>query len=98
MSYWFGLLEERAGQSYKEIFAFLTEDHGFSRAHANALTMYVRGSVSSKRFATVEDYLESVDPVGAATIRRSIAAISKAHRILEPVMAMVESRLAELRE
>jgi uncharacterized protein len=87
MSYWFGILEERAGQSYKELFAFLTEDHGFSKAHANALAMYVRGSTSSKRFATVDDYLAAVDPVGAETIRSIFAAIRKVHSDLEPVVA-----------
>jgi uncharacterized protein len=87
MSYWFSLLEDRSGQSYKEIFAFLTEDHGFNKAHANALTMYVRGSTSSKRFQTIDDYLAAVDPVGAATLKRIIAAIRKAHPGVETVMA-----------
>jgi uncharacterized protein len=87
MSYWFDLLEDRTGQSYKELFAFLTEDHGFSKAHANALSMYVRGSTSSRRFDTVDDYLAKVDPVGAKTIRAILATIIKTHPDLEPVIA-----------
>lgn len=87
MSYWFDLMAERADQSYKEQFAYLTEEHGFSRAHANALVMYCRGSASSKRFDTVDDYLAKVDPVGAATVRAIFATITDAHSGLRPVIA-----------
>jgi len=87
MAYWFDLMSERGDQGYKEQFAFLTEEHGFSRAHANALVMYCRGSTSSKRFDTVEDYLGQVDPTAADTVRAIFAAIVEAHPDLEAVVA-----------
>ena len=87
MAYWFDLMAERADQSYGEQFAFLSEEHGFSRAHANALVMYCRGSTSSKRFDTVDDYLAKVDPGGAATVRAIFATITDAHPELRPVIA-----------
>jgi uncharacterized protein YdhG (YjbR/CyaY superfamily) len=87
MSYWFGLLQERSGQSYNEQFAFLAEEHGFSRAHANALVMYCRGSASSKRFDSFDHYLDGVHPTAATTLRAIFAAISAVHPELELVIA-----------
>ncbi len=87
MTYWFGLMEERADQTYGQQFAFLTEEHGFSRAHANALVMYCRGSSSSKRFDSVDDYLAKVDPAGAATVRTIFATITDARPGLDRVVA-----------
>jgi uncharacterized protein YdhG (YjbR/CyaY superfamily) len=87
MSYWFDLMSERGDQGYKEQFAYLTEEHGFSRAHANALVMYCRGSTSSKRFDTVDDYLGQVDPTAAETVRTIFTTIVEAHSDLEPVVA-----------
>lgn len=87
MAYWFDLMAERADQSYNEQFAYLTEEHGFSRAHANALVMYCRGSASSKRFDTVDDYLAKVEPDAAATVRSIFATITDAHPDLRPVIA-----------
>ena len=87
MAYWFDRMAERADQSYGEQFAYLTEEHGFSRAHANALVMFSRGSTSSKRFDTVDDYLAKVDAVGAGTVRAMFATIAEAHAELRPVIA-----------
>jgi uncharacterized protein YdhG (YjbR/CyaY superfamily) len=87
MAYWFDLMAERADQGYKEQFAYLAEEHGFSRAHANALVMYCRGSVSSKRFDTLDGYLSGVDPVGAGTMRAIFAAITDTHPELSLAIA-----------
>jgi uncharacterized protein YdhG (YjbR/CyaY superfamily) len=87
MAYWFDLMAERAGQSYGEQLAYLVEEHGFSRAHANALVMYCRGSTSSRRFDTVDEYLASVEPTGAGTVRAIFATIVDAHPELRPVIA-----------
>ena len=87
MAYWFDRMAERADQSYGEQFAYLTEEHGFSRAHANALVMFSRGSTSSKRFDTVDDYLAKADPAGAGTVRAMFATITEAHPELRPVLA-----------
>jgi hypothetical protein len=40
------------GRTYDEQMALLQGDHGFSRAHANAVVMYTRGSTTSRRFST----------------------------------------------
>lgn len=87
MTYWFELMAERSDQGYKEQFAYLTEEHGFSRAHANALVMYCRGSSSSKRFDTLDDYLGGVDAVIADTMRAIFSAITEAHPELSTVIA-----------
>lgn len=87
MSYWFGLIQERADQKYPVQIAFLRQEHGFSQAHANALVMYCRGSTSSKRFGSIDDYLGRVDPVAAATVRAIFTSITDVHTDLEIVMA-----------
>ena len=87
MAHWFDLMSERGDQGYNEQLAFLMDEHGFSRTHANALVMYCRGSSSSKRFADVDDYLGQVDPTAAETVRTILATIIEAHPDLEPVVA-----------
>lgn len=87
VSHWLKLLADLGDAKYPEQIAFLREHHEFSQAHANALVMYVRGSTSSKRFATPAEYLASVGPAKAKTIRAIIAAIRKKHPHLELVMA-----------
>ena len=87
VSHWLRMLAELGDAKYPEQIALLRERHEFSQAHANALVMYVRGSTSSKRFATPADYFASVGPIKAKTIRAVIAAIRKKHPHLELVMA-----------
>lgn len=66
---WLELIAERSEQRYPEQLAYLMEEHGFSRTHANAVVMYARGSTSSRRFDGLEGYLAAKDPVGAGTVR-----------------------------
>jgi uncharacterized protein YdhG (YjbR/CyaY superfamily) len=87
MAYWFGLMGERSDQSYTKQFTYLTEVHGFSRAHANALVMYCRGSSSSKRFGSADDYLAKLDPTAATTVRAIFATIADARPGMDLVMA-----------
>jgi len=68
MSYWFDQMAERKALKYPEQIEFLREEHGFSQAHANALVMYLRGSVSTKRFSSYDDYLAHLDDAKRATI------------------------------
>jgi uncharacterized protein YdhG (YjbR/CyaY superfamily) len=67
--------------------ALLREGHGFSRAHANAVVMTHRGSSTTRRFPTPDDWFASVDPEAAATARAIFAAIQKRIRSLELVTA-----------
>ena len=59
---------------YPEQIAYLKEEHGFSQSHANALVMFSRGSKSSKRFSTMDEFLKNED----ATKKKTVKAIFKA--------------------
>lgn len=84
---WFDLLAASDATKYDEQMALLQEGHGFSRAHANAVVMTHRGSSTTRRFATPDEYFAAVDPVGATTARAAFAAIRKGVKGLELVTA-----------
>lgn len=87
VTHWFDLLAEHGDAKYDEQMALLQEGHGFSRAHANAIVMTHRGSTTTRRYDTPEDYFDSFDPVGASTARAIFAAIRKGVKGLELVTA-----------
>ncbi len=87
MSYWFDQMAEIKDRKYPEQIAFLRENHGFSQAHANALVMYCRGSKSSRRYDTVEQYLEGLSETEKATVTAILDAITTAYPQLHPVIA-----------
>lgn len=87
MSYWFDVMAELGDRKYPEQIAFLRENHGFSQAHANALVMYSRGSVSARRFNTLEEYLASIDPQQRATTQSILNAATAVQSDLEVVIA-----------
>ena len=87
MSYWFKVMKALDGQKYPEQVAHLRENYGFSQAHANALVMYSRGSVSAHRHETPAQYYKSIDPVQAKTVRAIMKAITDKYPELELVIA-----------
>lgn len=87
MSYWFKVMAALEGKKYPEQIAHLCENYGFSQAHANALVMYSRGSISAHRFETPAQYFKSIDPTQAKTIKAMIKAITEKHPDLELVIA-----------
>jgi uncharacterized protein YdhG (YjbR/CyaY superfamily) len=87
MSHWFAQMEKVATKKYPEQIAFLRENHGFSQAHANALVMFTRGSKSSKRFNTLEQYLEPFDAVKKKTVKAIFKAIKTKYPKMELVIA-----------
>lgn len=87
ISKWTKLINDLGDAKYDEQMAFLQENHGFSRAHANAVVMYVRGSTTSRKFSTPEDYFASIDPVAAATARSIFKAATDKHKGLDLVTA-----------
>lgn len=87
MSYWHRQMKKVAGKKYPEQMAFLQEEHGFSRAHANALVQYSRGSKSSRRFETVDDYLAEHDAVKQRTVRSILTTITETFPDAEVVIA-----------
>lgn len=87
MSYWFDVMDEISERKYPEQMAYLQENHGFSRAHANALIMYTKGSTSSRRFEALDDFLAPLDQQKQETLRAVIAAITRKFRRAEVVIA-----------
>jgi uncharacterized protein YdhG (YjbR/CyaY superfamily) len=87
MSHWHKVAARLNGKKYPEQMAHLQEEHGFSKAHANALVMYTRGSVSAQRFATPTDFYKSISAEQARTIRAIFNAVKAKHPRLELVIA-----------
>ena len=87
MSYWFARMKEIEGAKYPEQIAYLRENYGFSQAHANALVMYTRGSTSSSRFASYEEFLASVDAEKAKTIKKIFKVIQSEYPETELAIA-----------
>ena len=87
VSVWLNRLKDLETTKYPEQIAFLRENHGFSQAHANALVMYHRGSKSSNKFGTPENYFKNIDPQVAKTIKKIFTAVTTKHKNLELVMA-----------
>ncbi|MGA1331820.1 MAG: DUF4287 domain-containing protein [Ilumatobacteraceae bacterium] len=86
-SHWLKLLTPLRGRPYAEQMALLQGRHGFSRAHANALVMYFRGSKSSRRFSTLAEYVAKHPDERGATLKKIFAAARKASRDAEVVIA-----------
>ena len=87
MAFWFKVMAKIKDKKYPEQMAHLQENFGFSRAHANALIMYTKGSKSSKRFEGLTDYYKSIDPIQAKTIRAIFKVARAKYPKLEPVIA-----------
>lgn len=87
VQHWLDLLTASDVTKYEEQMALLQEGHGFSRAHANAIVMTHRGSTTTRKYATAEDYFAAFDPVGASTARAIFAAIQKGVKGLELITA-----------
>lgn len=87
MSYWFHLLERFPDKKYQEMFDFLTEGYGFSRAHANALVQFTRGSTSSKRHNSFDAYYKTVDATQQKTIKSIYKVIQTKYPKMEQAIA-----------
>ena len=87
MKYWFQVMKDMEDLKYPEQVAFLKEEHGFSQAHANALVMYSRGSKSSKRFSTMDDFLKNEDATKKKTVKAIFKAIQSKYPKTELVIA-----------
>jgi uncharacterized protein YdhG (YjbR/CyaY superfamily) len=85
MQYWFDQMAEIAGQKYPEQIAYLRENHAFSQTHANALVMYSRGSTTTRRHNSLDEYLKESD----ATKKKTVKAIFKAIQIKYPKSELV---------
>lgn len=80
---------------YVDQMALLQEGHGFSRAHANAVVQYARGSTSARRFADLDGYLAGRDAATQETVRRILAVVTAAYPQLELVIAWNQPMLKD---
>ncbi len=87
VAFWLERLGELDDTRYAAQMAYLQEEHGFSRAHANTVVMYARGSESTRRFADPDAYFDGLSPVQAATCRRVFSALHERFPDLELVVA-----------
>jgi uncharacterized protein len=87
VSFWLKRLGELDDTRYAAQMAYLQEERGFSRAHANTVVMYARGSQSTKRFADSDAYFATLNPTQAKTARAIFAALQKRFDDLELVIA-----------
>jgi len=87
IAHWFSRLASLGEATYATQMALLQDSHGFSRAHANAVVMHHRGSTTSRRHATPEDLLASLDPAAARTARAIFRAVRARHKGLDLVVA-----------
>ena len=87
MTYWFDVMKSISDQKYPEQIAYLRENHGFSQVHANALVMYCRGSKTTRRFATLDDYLAPFDEQKRKLAHQIFDAITQKYPKLELVIA-----------
>lgn len=87
MTYWFKELAGLESKKYPEQVAHLRQNYGFSQAHANALVMYLRGSTSSRRYETPNDYFKTLSPQQRKTIKAIFTAITTRYPQLELVIA-----------
>lgn len=87
ISKWIKKVRDLGDAKYADQMAFLQHEFGFSRTHANALVMYVRGSTTSRRYSSPAAYFDSVDSAAAKTARDVFGAITKTYPKLELVIA-----------
>lgn len=95
MSHWHKVMSRIAGKKYPEQMAYLQENHGFSKVHANALVMYTRGSLSARRHATPTDWYKSVSTDQARTIRAIFKAVRAKYPSLELVISWNQPMLKQ---
>jgi hypothetical protein len=94
IDHWIGLVKAVPSGKYQDQIDVLRQEHGFSQAHANAVVMFACGSAATKRFGTLDDYLQGTDPAAAArTLRAIFAAITERFPDLELVLAWKQPML-----
>lgn len=87
MSFWFDQMSQISDRKYPEQIAYLRENHGFTQAHANALVLYSRGSTTSRRYKTFNDYIANLDATQSATMKQIFDVITKKYPSMELVIA-----------
>lgn len=87
IAHWFTQLNKLGDAKYPDQMALLQETYGFSRHHANAVVMHHRGSTTSRRHDSPDDYFSSIDPMAARTAKAVFRVIRSRHKGLDLVVA-----------
>ena len=87
MSFWFEQMSEIADRKYQDQINYLRENYGFTQVHANALVLYSRGSTTSRRYKTFDQYLTTLDNTQSATITKIFDVLTKKYPSMELVIA-----------
>jgi len=87
VEHWFGQLGMLESDKYPDQIGFLKNEHGFSQAHANAVVMFFRGSTTSKRHASPDDYFSKLTPAQKNLAKAIFRAIGERYPELELVIA-----------
>lgn len=87
MVHWHKVMKGIKDMTYADQMSCLIDQHGFSRVHANALVLWTRGSTSSRRVGTPEEYLAALPEPHQSTAREIFRVIMSKHRDLELVVA-----------
>lgn len=87
MKFWFSVMREISSLKYPEQINYLRSNYGFSQAHANAIVMFSRGSVSPQRFSTLSQYYKSISPIQSRTIKAIMKLLQTNFPSLELVLA-----------
>jgi uncharacterized protein YdhG (YjbR/CyaY superfamily) len=87
VEHWFDQLGMLESVKYPDQIAFLKNEHGFSQAHANAVVMFFRGSTTSKRHASPDDYFSKLTPAQKNLAKAIFRAIGERYPELELVIA-----------
>jgi len=85
--HWFDQLGMLESDKYPDQIGFLKNEHGFSQAHANAVVMFFRGSTTSKRHASPDDYFSKLTPAQKNLAKAIFRAIGERYPELELVIA-----------
>ena len=95
VAFWLKELKSLGDAKYADQISFLRERHGFSQAHANALVMYSRGSVTTRRVDTPEAFFSALGGERERLARAIFAAITEKYPKLEAVIAWNQPMLKQ---
>lgn len=98
MSHWHTVMKGLKDKKYADQMACLIDEHGFSRAHANALVLWTRGSMSSRHVDSPEAFFAALPEPQQSTAREIFRVIMSAHRDLELVIAWNQPMLKRGKE
>lgn len=87
MKYWFSQLHDLESSKYPDQIALLREGFEFSQNHANAVVMHFRGSTSSRRHSSPDDYFSKLGDRERKLAREIFEVIQKKYPKLELVVA-----------